>query len=179
VSGQFAFELEGLCITRDMLSARLGPVSRGEGVSVSVWLPGDVFDSQKLPDGTDLVQVDGFVIQVDALQSPPVTLPGQAGGTDLAAADPETARLHGRLSKIASDTARDFLTWVRLHLRQYWISPDGPPSPHETLLWDADSEGIMGRHTTSAGRPVPFTLLADVPGTGMPCSFPRWPARRK
>ncbi len=80
VSGQFAFEVQGLCMTRDMLSECLGPVSRGEGVSVSVWLPQAMSNAEKFLDGRDLVEVDGFIVQVDVLQSPPVTLPGQAAG---------------------------------------------------------------------------------------------------
>lgn len=170
VSGQFAFELQGLCMTRDMLAERLGPVSRGEGVSVSVWLPQAMSNAEKFPDGRDLVEVDGFIVQVDVLQSPPLTLPGQAPALD--ATDRQTAGLQGQLAKIASETARDFLTWVRLDLRQYWISPDGPPRPHETLLWDTESEGIIGRHKRPEGTPGAFTLLADVPGAGVPLSVP-------
>jgi len=169
VSGQFEFELEGLCITRDMLASLLGPVRRDENTLVGVRLPAVVEDSQTGSDGTDLVQVDGFVIEVDAVQSPQLILVGPDGQ---AGPDPQAAELHDRLAKTASDTARDFLTWVRLNLRQYWIAPDGPPVLRESLVYVTGSQDIIVRHQPSPGRPVPFTLAGEVPGTAIPLSGP-------
>jgi hypothetical protein len=130
------------------------------------------FDSQELPDGTYLVEVEEFVIEVDTVQSPPLMLRGPAGGADPSRPDPEVAGLHDSLSEIASVIARDFLTWVRLHLRQYWLAPTGKLSPHESLIWNADSEDILMRQEFSPGRPIPFTMLASVPGRGIALTGP-------
>ena len=67
-----------------MLAAQLGPVCRGEDLRISVWLPSNVFDSQELPDGTDLVEVEDFVIEAEKALSPPpgIAQPGGGGGPD-------------------------------------------------------------------------------------------------
>jgi hypothetical protein len=167
LGGKFRFTAEGLCISRDMLAAQLGPVNRGEDLRISVWLPSNVFDSQELPDGTDLVEVEDFVIEAEKALSPPLVLRGPAGETDLTQPDPEVVRQRDSLSRDASVIAHDFLAWIRLRLRQYWIAPVGTPSPHESVVWDADCGDILARQELSPGRPIPFTMLADVPGQGI------------
>ena len=164
VWGQFAFAAEGLCMTRDMLATRWGPVSLGEDFQAWIWLPGSVFDSGKHPDGSDLVEVEHFVIEVEtgapSLSRRPLT------GIGPSRPGPETAGLLDSLSETASVIAREFLAWVRLRLRQYWVAPTGTPIPFESRLSDADSGGAIAVRAGSLGRPIPFTMFASLPGGG-------------
>ncbi len=153
-------------MTRDMLATRLGPVSRGEELWISIWLPGEVFDSGKHPDGSDLVEVEHFVIEIEADLPSPLALRGPAGETDPSRPGSGVAELIDSLSETASVIARDFLAWVRLRLRQYWVAPTGTPTPMEARLSDADSADIIAERESSPGRPIPFTMLASLPGGG-------------
>jgi hypothetical protein len=163
--GQFAFAAEGLCMTRDMLATRWGPVTLGEDFQAWIWLPSSVFDSGKHPDGSDLVEVEHFVIEVET-GAPALQRRQPFTGSDPSPPTPETAALLDSLSETASAIARQFLAWVRLRLRQYWVAPTGTPIPFESRLSDADSGDAIAVRAGSLGRPIPFTMFASLPGGG-------------
>jgi hypothetical protein len=167
----------------DILEEQLGPVTAprelltppvdsSEELRISIWLPGEVFDSGKHPDGTDLVEVEDFVIETEADLSPSLAQPRLAGGSDPFRPSPEAAAVLDSLSKTASVIARNFLAGIRLHLRQYWVAPTGTPSPVESRLWDADTWDAIAARAGSTGRPIPFTMLASTPGGASVLSRP-------
>lgn len=159
VRGQFKFTVDGLCLTGDMLSRRLGPVRSGD-LTAWICLPAVPFDSETHPDGPGLVEVEEFVVDLVKVLSPPrvlPVLPGDSGSPQ--SGGPEAEALHDALAKIASVVARDFLTWVRVGLRQQWVTPTGMPSPELSQLSDADSWDVFARHDMPQHRPVPFTML--------------------
>jgi hypothetical protein len=165
VWGQFAFADKGLCMTRDMLATRWGPVSRGEDIQAWIWLPGVVFDSGKHPDGSDLVQVEHFVIEVET-GAPALRRRRPLTGSDLSRPDPETTEILDSLSETAPVIAREFLAWMRLRLHQYLVAPTGTPISFESRLSDADSGDAIAVRAGSLGRPIPFTMFASLPGGG-------------
>lgn len=162
VRGQFTFTADGLCITRDMLSTWWGPVARPGGVTARLWLPGLVFDAGRLSDGRAVAEVEGFTVELHARIATPVALSGPAGEGD--PSGPEAALLES-LSSTATIIAAEFLAWVRLRLRQYWAAPTGAPHPLDATVYDAATGEVIASRAGAPGRPVPFDMLAGVPGS--------------
>jgi hypothetical protein len=165
VRGQFTFTAGGLCMTRDMLATWWGPVDRPDGVVARLWLPGVVFDADRPTDGPDLVQVEDFTVEMHASLMAPVQLPGPAGDGDASRPGSESAALLDRLSGTAEVIAAEFLSWVRLRLRQYWVAPTGLPHPLDAVVSDAVTGEVIASRAGFPGSPVPFTMLAGVPGS--------------
>ena len=82
----------------------MGVRSVGEDLQAWIWLPGVVFDSGKHPDGSDVVEVEHFVIEVET-GAPALRRRQPPTGSGPSRPSPETAGLLDSLSKTASAIA--------------------------------------------------------------------------
>ena len=120
---------------------------------------------RRLPGGRDVAEIEGFTVELHARLVVAVPLPGPAGDGDPARPGPGAAALLESLSGTAAVIAAEFLAWVRLRLRQYRAAPTGAPHPLDATLYDATTGEVIASRTNAPGRPVPFDMLASVPGS--------------
>jgi hypothetical protein len=63
-----------------MLATWWGPAARPGGVTARLWLPGVIFDADRLPGSSDLVQVEDFTVELHASLTAPLLPRGQRDG---------------------------------------------------------------------------------------------------
>lgn len=153
-------------MTSDMTDTWWGPVERPDHRWASIRLSGLVIDAERRADGLDLVEIEDFVVEIQADISPPLRRPPTPADGSPWENEPRVSELLDSLTLTASATARDFLSWLRLQLRQYWIAPAGMPRPTQCLLSDQDSDETMAERSGTPSRPTPFMLLNTSPGSG-------------
>ena len=152
-------------MTRDMLATWWGPADRPGGVTTRLWLPGVVFDAGHLPGGPDLVQVEDFTVEMHASLQTPLRLCGPAGDGDPVPARTQDGRAAGPTVRNRSGDRRGVPVLGTAPPAAVLGRADRPAAPAGCGAGRRRHRRGHRQRAGSPGSPVPFTMLADVPGS--------------